>query len=342
MVPYGMDISNLWTAWPVAGPWQVSPLAGGTNNLVWRVETADGQSYVLRLSTDITSIPRIRYEAALLQALTNKQLPFLLQLPLRANGGDIIVLFEQETGIPALATLYPLLPGSLPDRNNRISASNAGSTLALLDVALATLPEINPPGGFQSLPTFGELALLHPLVPDPLAAVEQLPIDRDQSRQIRTFLNNTVMEKVPGLYARLPQQLLHRDYDPGNILVDDQQVTAVLDFEFAGTDIRVLDLCVALSWWPVDLMGTGKEWDLIDTFSTAYVAHFPLSEEELLAVPGVLRLRDATSLVHRMGRYFAGLETGSHMVSRVKHSLWREEWLSANQGTLLRHALAWV
>lgn len=340
MVQYAVDVSNLWKAWPVEGPWYISPLAGGTNNLVWRVETADGQFYVLRLSTDISSIPRIRYEAALLHALSDKQLPFLLQLPLRANNGDIIVLFEQETGTQALAILYPLLPGILPERNDHSIASTAGSTLALLDTALATLPEFNLPDGFQSLPTFGELAHWHSLVPDPLAAVERLPIDRDRSEHIRSFLT-TVIEKVSGLYTQLPQQLLHRDYDPANILVDNQQVTAVLDFEFAGTDIRVLDLCVALSWWPVNLLGTGKEWELIDAFGTAYMTHFPLSEEELLAIPDALRLRDATSLVHRMGRYFVGLETDARIESRVEHSLWREEWLSVNQGILLHHALTW-
>src|SRR5258708_39773807 len=150
------------------------------------------------------------------------------------------------------------------------------------------------------------------------------------------------METVTVLYAQLPQQLLQRDYDPGNILMDNQQVTAVLDFEFAGMDIRVLVLCVSLSWWPVNLMGTGKEWDLIDTFGTAYVTHFPLSQEELLAVPGVLRFRDATSLVHRMGRYLAGLEPDARMQARTKHSRGRKEWLSASQGTLLRHLLAWI
>ncbi len=341
MVKNGMNVTNLWTAWPVAGPWHLSPLAGGTNNLVWHAEAADGQSYVLRLSFDMSLIPRIRFEAALLEALSDKQLPFLLPLPLRATNGDIIVLFEQEKGTPALATLYPLLPGSPPERNDPINASKAGSTLALLDNALATLPEIHPPGDFQSLPTFGELAQWHPLVPDPLAEVEQLPIDGDQSKQIRAILTR-VIESVGGLYVQLPQQLLHRDCDPVNILMDDQQVTAVLDFEFAGIDIRVVDVCVALSWWPINLMGTGREWELIDALGMAYVTNFPLSEEELLAIPDVLRLRDATSLVHRIGRYLAGLETDTRMQGRVKHSLWREEWLSANQGKLLHHAVAWV
>jgi Ser/Thr protein kinase RdoA (MazF antagonist) len=149
------------------------------------------------------------------------------------------------------------------------------------------------------------------------------------------------MEKVDALYAHLPQQVLHRDYDPGNILVDDQQVTAVVDFEFVGTDIRVLDLCVALSWWPVDVMGTGKEWDLIDTFGIAYMTRFPLDEQELLAFPDVFRLRDATSLVYRMGRYMAGLESDTRIQDRVQHSLWRETWLATQQETLLRHALSW-
>jgi Ser/Thr protein kinase RdoA (MazF antagonist) len=149
------------------------------------------------------------------------------------------------------------------------------------------------------------------------------------------------LEKVPDLYRRLPQQLLHRDYDPSNILVDNQQVTAVLDFEFAGPDLRVLDVCVALSWWPVDLLGTGKEWDVIDALGISYVTHFPLSEQELLAFPDIWRLRDAISWVYRMGRYLAGLETDAHIKDRVQHSLWREAWLSANQEILLHHALSW-
>jgi Ser/Thr protein kinase RdoA (MazF antagonist) len=234
-----------------------------------------------------------------------------------------------------------LLPGKLHDRNDFFSFTpQAGLTLALLDAAFATLPMIDLADNFTSSPRFGELALWHPLVPDPFVAVEQLCIDKSQSRQICTFLTS-VLDSVDDLYNRLPQQLLHRDYDPGNILMDDQRVTAVLDFEIAGWDIRVLDLCVALSWWPVNLMGTGKEWAIIDAFGNAYVKHFPLSEDELLAIPDVLRLRDAASFVYRMGRYFAGLETDARMQGRVKHSLWREAWLSANRERLLQYTLAW-
>lgn len=339
-----MDIANLWTAWPIAGPWSLSSLQGGTNSVVWRADAADGQAYVLRISPDSTSIPRVRYETALLQALSDKGLPFRLPLPLMANNGDVIVPFEQEQGTHAFAMLYPLLPGNMhdrpPERNDLVMAAHAGSMLAVLDNALATLPDIPFPHGFTPPPPFRELASMHPLVPDPLAAIEQLPIEREQARQLRAMLSD-VIERVPHLYNQLPQQLLHRDYDPGNILVEDRRVIAVLDFEFAGRDIRVLDLCVALSWWPVNLLGTGKEWELIDIFGVAYLQQVVLSEDELLAIPTVLRLRDAASFVHRLGRYLAGMETESRMQDRVQHSLWREAWLSTHQETLLEHGLAW-
>lgn len=332
-----MDISKLWTAWPVANPWQIFPLHGGTNSRIWRVEVADGQSYVLRLTSNEAGI---RYEAALLSALSKKQLPFLLPLPLRAHNDDILVPFEQEAGTPTLATLSSLLPGSLPERNDPSNAFQAALTLARLHSALAELPEFHPSNSSHAPATFGELTHCHPLVPDPLAAIERLPIDRVQVRQIRAYLTTTI-ESIESL-TRLPQQLLHRDYDPNNILMDNQKVSAVLDFEFAATDIRILDLCIALSWWPVDLLGSGKEWSLIDTFGGTYINHFPLSEEELRAIPAVLRLRDVTSLVHRIGRYFAGQETDARMQDRVMHSFWREEWLSANHTTLLEHALKWL
>lgn len=32
-----IDLAQFWQVWPIAGPWHLSPLSGGTNNLVWRM-----------------------------------------------------------------------------------------------------------------------------------------------------------------------------------------------------------------------------------------------------------------------------------------------------------------
>ncbi|MEO6890566.1 MAG: phosphotransferase [Ktedonobacteraceae bacterium] len=335
-----MDLAQLWQAWPIAGPWRLSPLSGGTNNLVWRVETVDGERYVLRLFPDLTSLPRLRYEVALLRALSDEDLPFHLPLPVLTHSGESIAFLDHEAETLAFAILSPFLPGSHPDRNDPVLAPPAAEAMATLDNALGALPEIVTTDGFEPTFSYGGLVRGYAPVPDPLTAVERLPIERTKARLIQDILIS-VREKVPGMYTHLPQKLLLLDYGPANIFMQDQRVTAVFDFEFAGIDLRVMELCVALSWWPVHLMGTGKEWEIIDAFATAYLAGFPLSTEELHAIPDVLRLRDAGSLVHRMGRYSAGLETDVRLQERVEHSLWREAWLLTHREMLQQHARTW-
>src|SRR5437667_869295 len=136
-----MNPAQLWRAWPIAGPWRLSPLSGGTNNLVWRAETLDGECYVLRLFPDLSQLPRLRYEAALLRALSNVDLPFRLPLPIRTHSGESFVFLEQEAETRAFAILALFLPGERPDRNDPTLAPPAGAAMAALDNALSALPE---------------------------------------------------------------------------------------------------------------------------------------------------------------------------------------------------------
>src|SRR5437764_6850677 len=181
-----MNLAQLWRAWPIAGPWRLSPLSGGTNNLVWRAETADGERYVLRLFPDLTQLPRLRYEAALLGALSNENLPFRLPLPIRTHGGESIAFLEQEAEVLACATLLPYLPGEHPDRNDPALAPPAAVALAALDNPLAVLPEVAEPDGFK--PTFSYLDLVsgYAPVPDPLAAVQRLPVEHHKARAMQS------------------------------------------------------------------------------------------------------------------------------------------------------------
>jgi homoserine kinase type II len=341
MMKDNINLAQLWQAWPIAGPWHLSPLSGGTNNLVWRVETADGERYVLHLFPDLSQLSRRCYEAALLRVLSNIDLPFRLPLPIKTHNGEDIAFLEHGAETLAFAILSPFLPAERPDRNDLTLVLPGGVAMAALDNTLASLPEIIAPAGFEPTLSFGDFVHGgYAPVPDPLAAVERLPIERDKVRQIQSVFAS-VLEEVDDLYLHLPQQLLHLDYGPANLFMEDRRVTAIFDFEFAGIDLRVMELCVALSWWPLDRMGTGKEWEVMDALAIAYLAKFPLREEELRAIPSVLRLRDAGSLVHRMERYFSGLETDATMQKRVEHSLWREEWLVVHNKMLLHHVMSW-
>ena len=81
---------------------------------------------------------------------------------------------------------------------------------------------------------------------------------------------------------------------------------------------------------------------MIDTFGKAYTCDFPLTMDELQAIPAALRLRDMASLMYRIRRYHSGLVTDTAMQKRVQHTLWREAWLSAHEGTLLRYTSTWI
>ena len=213
--------------------------------------------------------------------------------------------------------------------------------LAQLDTALASIPASSLPASSQEADfQYGDLSHCHPLIPDPLATAEQL-LASEQARPLCAIFSQSLQDWETLSAQHLPQQLLHRDYGPGNVLMEKEHVTAVLDFEFTNMDRRIFDLCVALSWWPVRLMGTGREWELIDVLGQNYTTLFPLTEQELLALPAALRMRDTTSLVYRMGRYLAGLETMQTVRERVQHSLWREAWLVANRERVVEHALTW-
>lgn len=47
------------------------------------------------------------------------------------------------------------------------------------------------------------------------------------------------------LYPLLPKQLIHRDPNPSNIIVDYGEITGFLDFELTERNVRIFDPCYA-------------------------------------------------------------------------------------------------
>lgn len=336
------DLFHLLLGWPIEPAVMLKELPGGSNNRVWLVKTESGQTYVLRLaaSAGTVDLARFGYEAALLAALRDTSLPFALPLLLPTRSGETCILVEQEEAAPAVATLAPFLAGKLSERT-AVNVARAGIALAQLDTVLAAIPAHTLPVRSSAAPfQYGALWHCHPLVPNPFTAVERV-LEPEQARLLCGILRQVQEDWVVLCSRNLPRQILHRDCGPGNVLMDQDGVTAILDFEFAGLDHRVFDLCVAISWWPVRVMGTGREWELIDAFGQAYAACLPLNEEELRILPAALRMRDITSLIYHIGRFLAGLEARETIQKYAQHSLWREAWLVANGETLLRHGMAW-
>jgi homoserine kinase type II len=319
------------SAWGVIGPCRFSPLADGTNNQVVRVDTP-GASYVLRVYRNHAEPERLRFELAVLARLASAGLPFAVPAPLPTIAGEPMASLTDD-GDTALVTLTPLIPGAPPDRGDPAQATAAGAALGLLDATLARL-DLAADEAAASWRSYGDLEHCHPLVHDPRAAIGALPVAEATRRELLSRYA-WLMERVPALYAALPQQLSHEDYGPSNVLMDGPRVTGVLDFEFSARDVRAMDLTVALSWWPLGRFGRGTEWPVIRAFAAGYARHMALAQDEIAAIPVLFELRAYTSLIHRLGRYRAGLSPMHAVTGRATAALERRAWLDANGARLV-------
>lgn len=328
-------------AWAIPGPQRLTPLAGGTNNRIYRVESSEQGTYVLRVYENHADAARLRYEGALLAALEDQHLPFAVPAPLPTRAGEPFHRFSDAAGGDALATLTPFFPGDSADHGDLAQTEAAGRALATLDAAL-TRVALPTDIAAAAPPPMGDLCRRLGRAPDgdPLAPLAALGIaDADRAR-LASMLHD-VEREMPALYVALPRQIVHSDYDPGNVLVEGAHVAAILDFEFARPDLRVADLAAPLTWWPARFLSTGREWEVIAAFGRGYASVLPLTPAELDAIPALLRLRAISSLLHRLTRYQQGLSDAASVRARVAYALEREGWLAANRERLLDIVHGW-
>ena len=332
-----MDVAALIGVWPAlaSAPQQMTPLTHGANNTVYLID-ADSGRYVLRIYRNHTDTARLDAEYQILFALQRAGLSFAIPAPIATVDGQYYVQIADAEQSGQIAALFPWLPGGHPQRQNTAAAFGAEVALGQLDQALAalSLPQDQLPA------PLGDFARRYPALADPIATLASLTSDAVAIDRIAGLYHRLNVE-LPLLYATLPCQMVHSDYDPSNILMNGDRVTAVLDFEFCTYDLRALDLTVALSWWPIELLGSGHEWTLINALGTGYASKIQLTDGEIAALPILLQMRSMSSLLHRMTRYTQGLDSADFLRQRITQTLWREDWLAANRETLLRLAAGW-
>lgn len=328
------DFSEILAAWNLPGPLILTPLDGGTNSLVYRVETANEQKYVLRLILNHADLGRINFETAIVNQLQTQPLPFVVPAPLPTRTGQYLATIGGQ-----LANLWPLVPGRNPDTVTPALAFQAGLSLGALTQAMAQL-DLPQTHDYTLPPPYGDLDKAHPFVTDPVKAIEELPVE-PETKRILVGMVEEMRREVPPFYEILPQQLIHSDFNRYNVLAEEDLLTGVLDFEYATWDVRVMDLAVALSAWSLPLIESGQEWTVIEAFGKGYSQNSPLAPIEKEALPVLFKLRFVTVLLHFIGRYRQGLSGPDDYERWIGYSLKIEKWLAANQARLEKEIQGW-
>jgi homoserine kinase type II len=203
----------------------------------------------------------------------------------------------------------------------------AGSALAELLNALAQVETTT-----NSPTSYAQLQRIHPYVIDPVAALRAAPLETATIQQI-TEIVTTLQQQLSELYESLPQQIIHGDFTPRNILVNDQKISAVLDFELCRHDVRALDVAVALlAWGGFD---ADHRTEAMNAFFGALQRDINLTDAEIHALPALLRLVRVVRLLQALGRFQQGIER-SVMVERAAASLLTlDTWLVDHPDALM-------
>lgn len=227
------------------------------NAMAW-VETSDGQ-LVAKWSVARDRFRRLAALAELMCWLDVRGLP--VSAPIRAADGRPQI----EIGDVSLGVQHKV-SGTLLDVDDLAQVHAAGATLAHLHSALAAyelaVPDLRAPSRSLREQVIGWLDSCPGQVP--LAA------------------RRTLRELLPTAYDdRSPGQLVHGDYRSANILWSGNEITAVLDFEEARFDHRIVELARSAvllgtrfhDWGPVSA-------EVCSTLRAGYESEQPLTPDE--------------------------------------------------------------
>ncbi len=319
--------------WHIPEPWSIIPITQGVNNLTQVIETSQG-SYILRSYRRDRAPERIRYELGILKSLGKRNLPFQVPVPIPTVTGELFAILSGT-----IVSLSPRLPGSPPPNGHLKQAYAAGEALGEL---LKALNELTMEATSQAtpFPLSGDFQAWSGIPINPANLLRELPLVEKKCDQILRLMEEA-QTSAPTLYQTLPQQIIHRDYDQSNVLMEGDSITGILDFEFCGPDLRVLDLTYALSEWPFGFWGTGKEWAILDAFGQGFLKQQKVTLAELEALPLIFHLRATTGLFFHLGRFAQSIETLEEILARVREILAMEAWLQLHSKELIRRARDW-
>ena len=226
-------------------------IAEGVENSNYLVDTTGGR-YILTLYEKRVEATDLPFFLALLDHLAAKGLP--VPPAIRDRTGKAV---QQLEGRPAC--LIRFLPGVSLSRPTPAQARAAGAALGRLHLAA---------GDFgMTRPNALGVAAWRPLL-------ERCGTGLDTIADGLFARLGTALAEVEACWPQdLDRGVIHADLFPDNVLVRGEQVTGLIDFYFACTDLLTYDVAVTHSSWAFDAAGepiAGLGAEIVDGYDEAF------------------------------------------------------------------------
>ena len=276
---------------------------GGIENSNFFLDTtrdASKQEYVLTLFERLTA-EQLPYYLELMRHLANKGIP--VPKPLESKKGAI--LFELKGKPAAIVTKLPGVSRLEPEAHH---CAHVGAMLAKMHLAGADFTKIQL--NLRSLPWWQKTV---PQVTSHLNLTQQVLLTSELAAQEQFFGS--------GAYAALPQGASHCDLFRDNVLFDPQDASdaskdhlgGFFDFYFAGTDKWLFDLAVTANDWCLAVNKCELDPARLNAFLNAYQAVRPLTPDEQVSWPLMLRAAALRFWISRLWDFY--LPRDAHMLT---------------------------
>lgn len=233
----------------------------GIENTNYRLHLQDGSIWFLTL----------------FEHLTSSQLPYFMQLldhlgkqgckvanPLQNRQAELFSILKDKP-----AALFPGKSGLHPQGISSAQAQAAGAALAQVHLAGRdfTLQREND-RGYQWITQVRQRGLVH--------------LNKHDSGLMDTELQ--WLSKALHNWASLPRGICHGDLFPDNVLFAGDEISALLDFYNASTDVLAYDLAICLNAW------CERDVTLATAMLAGYQTERTLEDTEIAALPALRRL----------------------------------------------------
>lgn len=258
-------------------------LSGGYSNESWRVRGPAAQVVVRRYGRLHVSRAALVFEHAVAEHLAARIAE--VAAPLRDAAGQTLLLDDG-----AYVAALPWVDGVTGLRD---AATAAGAARALARFHVAGR-DMHVAGGMRSTRFLG-------IVPWLVARFKRFaatgsPVARALPWDDLIVALAASIARVAPRATRLPNAIVHGDPNPGNVVVRDGAVRALIDFDFVHESERIYDVGALVDEFARDHDDAPLLLDRIGGLVAAYHAQAPLTADERDALPDAM-LRHAATLV---------------------------------------------
>lgn len=277
--------------------------SSGMNNTTKFLVIGD-KKYILRIYESHRDNEKVNYEHLVLEELNKRSLSFSVPKPKRNFDGNTVSIGMDGK----LVSVAKMIKGSNPQLHTTKQFYSLGKAVGEITKELGSI-EIEVKSIYE--PCY---ELEKSYLKCPLNKVIEFCIDppnefKDEREKLKELSKYFIefQDVIPKL-RNLPHQIIHGDINASNVLEDENNnISAVLDFEFSAKDLRAMDLAICLSEAISNENDDKIKFESMRNFINGYKEYIKLSPDEINVIPSLIMLRRLDVIVHFLVRYKEGI-----------------------------------